>query len=960
MIKCKDRIRKIVGIVSLFIMLTVLVAGFGQVTAYAYSSSDEEFYSTSNGNKVEPECDSSRCTAYKGIDKGQYAGSDQLRIHMHYCSCTWSQHKANGIIDTINNSKGYASLADISTYGANSTFNHNFQTSSSYKGGNHKYYDEVVNYDTTRLQYLKLLEVEYEEKLTLVAANDDVWVSETETIGGSNKNSNGSTLYWIVNEWDKDGNSLTLSKWYETNEPYYVGTGDAADNQEQLTGYNTYLRYGVKYATLLFRWNNGDTNIGSGTAYIPKEQVADEFERFYVCYKPFTYTFKDNGNVVSTMERFGVSNPFENTSYVIPDGRDLTPRKGYHFTGWKITSGGSYNDDNKQHGMKFTADELNEMMTSGDFYSSLFADTIFEAVWEPDKYSINYDLKGGTLATANPTTYDVETSTFTLNNPTRTGYKFTGWTGSNGTTPQATATITKGSTGDKSYTANWETTESDVTVKHYVMDVNGNFPANPTKTNTVKLTVGKSFANDYGADYFKDSSLEQAGVIRFSGYVFPSSGVVSVNSSENVVKLYYSRSAYTVKYNVSYNGGMWDEYDNSDWGVNEYYGANADLSLRAVKNGYEFVGWNTDKDAITALSSVTVTGDTTLYAVYKKTITIGFTDSQGRRQLQQTVYNKTRYASFTIPYIRNYDSWSDVVAVINIGWTSATDVYGFNGNYGEFLPGENILFGDNEELYAVYKGHAQVTYDENGGNPTDATKDTTVVVHRNAADLSRTMGGDVVMPGCERQDRNNGDGTITAYQLNCWKEVLGEDTGTDDPDDATESAVYPSGSTVTITGNTNLIAVWDSATRDIEYTIVFDMNGGKNGPDPIKTKYGTEVTLQDKGSRVGFDLAGWNTKADGTGTAFEPEAVVKNLTTQDGATVTLYAQWKQKKFLLVKISSSRYGATFIRRTEGDDAWFNSTGKITIDEWAAMTEDEKTAISQYRFHIDKDGNITQTK
>ena len=42
-------------------------------------------------------------------------------------------------------------------------------------------------------------------------------------------------------------------------------------------------------------------------------------------------------------------------------------------------------------------------------------------------YTISYDdLKGGTVATANPTSYTVETDTFTLNNPTRTGYTFTG------------------------------------------------------------------------------------------------------------------------------------------------------------------------------------------------------------------------------------------------------------------------------------------------------------------------------------------------------------------------------------------------------------------------------------------------------------------------------------------------------------------------------------------------------
>ena len=71
-------------------------------------------------------------------------------------------------------------------------------------------------------------------------------------------------------------------------------------------------------------------------------------------------------------------------------------------------------------------------------------------------YTISYTLDGGNVSNANPTNYSKLTPTFTLNNPTKDGYIFIGWTGSNGTTPQTSVEITNGSTGDKSYTANWE------------------------------------------------------------------------------------------------------------------------------------------------------------------------------------------------------------------------------------------------------------------------------------------------------------------------------------------------------------------------------------------------------------------------------------------------------------------------------------------------------------------------
>ena len=82
-------------------------------------------------------------------------------------------------------------------------------------------------------------------------------------------------------------------------------------------------------------------------------------------------------------------------------------------------------------------------------------DIVITANARPISYSITYNLDNGTVATANPTTYDVTSATITLNNPTKTGYSFIGWTGSNGEEPQTTVTIEQGSTGAKSYTANY-------------------------------------------------------------------------------------------------------------------------------------------------------------------------------------------------------------------------------------------------------------------------------------------------------------------------------------------------------------------------------------------------------------------------------------------------------------------------------------------------------------------------
>ena len=81
-------------------------------------------------------------------------------------------------------------------------------------------------------------------------------------------------------------------------------------------------------------------------------------------------------------------------------------------------------------------------------------DMVIKAEYSPIKYSISYDLDGGTVDN-NPSEYTIETNSFTLNNPTKEGYTFAGWTGSNGDSLQTSVTIPKGSVGDKTYKANY-------------------------------------------------------------------------------------------------------------------------------------------------------------------------------------------------------------------------------------------------------------------------------------------------------------------------------------------------------------------------------------------------------------------------------------------------------------------------------------------------------------------------
>ena len=109
-------------------------------------------------------------------------------------------------------------------------------------------------------------------------------------------------------------------------------------------------------------------------------------------------------------------------------------------------------------------------------------------------YSISYNLNGGSL-NGQKTSYTVADS-FTLPTPTKTGYTFTGWTGSNGTTLQKTVTVSKGTRGNLSYTANWEK-------KVLTTTFHRNRDASDTVTAVQKYTYGvdgQTFS-DNGFDY---------------------------------------------------------------------------------------------------------------------------------------------------------------------------------------------------------------------------------------------------------------------------------------------------------------------------------------------------------------------------------------------------------------------------------------------------------------------------
>lgn len=88
----------------------------------------------------------------------------------------------------------------------------------------------------------------------------------------------------------------------------------------------------------------------------------------------------------------------------------------------------------------------------------------------------------------------------------------------------------------------------------------------------------------------------------------------------------------------------------------------------------------------------------------------------------------------------------------------------------------------------------------------------------------------------------------------------------------------------------NLYAQW----IPYNYKIKFDKNGGAGSMADLDMTYDLEKKLtRNYFVKNGYVFKEWNTKADGTGTSYNNEANVKNLTNVKNTTITLYAIWEE-------------------------------------------------------------------
>ncbi len=215
-------------------------------------------------------------------------------------------------------------------------------------------------------------------------------------------------------------------------------------------------------------------------------------------------------------------------------------------------------------------------------------------------YSISYNLNGGSVSGTNPTSYNVETASFTLTNPTKTGYSFTGWSGTGISGTSTSVTVSKGSIGDRSYTANWNANKYTVAYnKNQPSNASSNvsgMPSNATWTYDADGTLGAapSLTGWTFGGWYKEASCTNK--VGNGGQKLTKPNLTATNNA--TVNLYakWTANTYTVTYNGNKPAGAPSgaEVTNLPADATWTYDNISAYTLGAAPtfvDGYTFMGW---------------------------------------------------------------------------------------------------------------------------------------------------------------------------------------------------------------------------------------------------------------------------------------------------------------------------------------------------------------------------------
>ena len=472
-------------------------------------------------------------------------------------------------------------------------------------------------------------------------------------------------------------------------------------------------------------------------------------------------------------------------------------------------------------------------------------------------YTVTMDTAGGDPI--RPIQYTVESEAFQLPTPVRTGYIFLGWTGEGITEPQKIIEIPQGSTGDRTYTANWQVIEYTI----ITLLEGGNAGTSEVYFYTVEQTVTLPTPTRTGYTF-----LGWTG----EGITTPQPNVTIPKGSTGD-KTYIENwevNIYTIT--LGTNGG--DALDAISYAV-----TSSPITLPTpVRTGYEFRGWIGD-DIDGAQTEVIIptgsTGDRTYIANWRIIYYIIELRQSSGDWMQNLIYTVEKEVELPIPTLEGYEF---------IGWVGEDII---DAQINVTIPRGSTGF----KRYAAHWAleNYTITLDTSGGDALDDIRYTMKsepitlpTPTRNGYEFVGWTGEDITTPQTSVKIPKGSTGN-KAYTAN-WQVI--EYTITLDTNGG--PAVSPIKYTVedsftlpyplrpgyefvgwTLDGSGMLPAtpliIYHGTTGDLrykaewrlaEYTITMDLNGGSGQEKVVYTMTDEDFELPTP-TRNGYEFVGW-------------------------------------------------------------------------------------------------------
>ena len=605
---------------------------------------------------------------------------------------------------------------------------------------------------------------------------------------------------------------------------------------------------------------------------------------FLMPYAPLTLTLTANKLYTVTLDTAG-GDPIRPIQYTVESEAFQLPtpvRTGYIFLGW-------------------TGEGITEAQEIIEIPQGSTGDRTYTANWQVIEYTITLlDMDGA--GTSEALVYTVE-QPVTLPTPTREGYAFLGWTVNSDMAPQLTVVLPQGSIGNRTYTANWELTEYNIT-----MDLNGG----SGETALLYTVIDDEFAlptptrNGY----------------EFVGWT--GEGITTPQTSVKIPKGSTGDKAYTANWKVIEYTITLDTNGGPNVSPIKYTVEDSFTLPYPLRPGYEFAGWTLDGSGMLPATTLIIyygtTGDLHYKAEWRLaeyTITLDLNGGSGQEKVIYTITDED--FELPTPTRNGYEFVGWTGERITTPQTSVKIPKGSTGNKAYTANWKviqytiiTLLEGGNagssgayvytvEETFTLptptrtgytfwgWTGEGITTPQPNVTIPKGSTGDKTYIEnwvetgYTITLDLNGGSGKEKVIYTMTDEDFELPTPTRHGYEFVGW---TGEGITTPQT-----SVKIPKGST----GNKAYTANW----KVIRYTITLVTNGGAVIAS-IRYTVEDSVTLPIPPERPGYEFAGW--VLDGSGQFPSTPMIIPEGSTGD----RIYeAEWRVATYTITYVSHGK-------------------------------------------------------